>query len=294
LADSPRITVVIPSLNQGAFLRQAIESVLGQGYPNLELMVVDGGSEDGSRTAIESYSDRLAWWVSEKDGGQADAINKGFSRATGDILAWLNADDMHLPGALETVAGSLRGKLDRAALVYGGCIHFAQQGGDTRTSVAPRFGRGRLLYQDYIDQPSAFWTRPLWDKVGRLQTRYRYVLDWEWFIRASRECSFDPLPHLLSLYRYHPAHKSGAGSIERRREILSVVEQYAPRLVHEAYIAVARSNLRRLKGWRYISRETGAYWLRYLYRPDLYLLYGEERLRGIISMFGSHRRAAPD
>src|SRR5438067_5112001 len=116
-----KITVVTPSYNQGRYLEEAILSVLGQGYPDLEYLVMDGGSTDGSAEIIQRYDGDLAYWVSEPDGGQAAAINRGFEKATGDVLCWLNSDDMHLPGTIAWVAGHLRrGEPD---LVFGDCVH---------------------------------------------------------------------------------------------------------------------------------------------------------------------------
>src|SRR5688500_9132307 len=121
----PRITVVTPSYNQGAFLEQTMASVLGQGYENLEYIVMDGGSTDHSVEIIRRHESRLTYWVSEKDGGQAQALNKGFARATGDILCWLNSDDFFLPGVLHEVAGLL-GQGDE--LIYGDCLSFSDKG----------------------------------------------------------------------------------------------------------------------------------------------------------------------
>src|SRR4051794_2419788 len=104
MSQLPRITIVTPSFNQGQYLEQTLRSVLDQGYPNLEHIVVDGGSTDESVEVIKRYADRLAWWVSEKDAGQSDAINKGFARATGDVYGYINSDDFLYPGALEAVA----------------------------------------------------------------------------------------------------------------------------------------------------------------------------------------------
>src|SRR3954451_4058140 len=117
----PSISIVTPSFNQAPFLAETIESVLGQNYPNLEYVIIDGGSKDGSVDIIRRYEKHLAYWVSEKDKGAADAISKGFARATGDILAYLNSDDVYLPGSLQTVAGVMR---DRAVGVAFGNMYW--------------------------------------------------------------------------------------------------------------------------------------------------------------------------
>src|ERR1700678_1499461 len=117
MTNWPRITVVTPSFNQGNYLSDTIESVLGQGYPNLDYMVLDGGSTDNSVEVIKRYEKHLSFWCSEKDGGQAAAINRGFSKATGAILAWLNSDDYYLPGALKFAAEKLN--VDREEIVLG-------------------------------------------------------------------------------------------------------------------------------------------------------------------------------
>jgi glycosyltransferase involved in cell wall biosynthesis len=116
--DNPLISVVTPSFNQAEYLPACIESVLGQGYPGLEYIVLDGGSTDGSREVIEHHVDRLAYWASEKDRGQANAVNKGWARARGEILGWLNSDDQLAPGALDRVASAFRSNRS-AAMIYG-------------------------------------------------------------------------------------------------------------------------------------------------------------------------------
>ena len=163
--DYPRITVVTPSYNQGRFLEETILSVIGQGYPNLEFMILDGGSTDDSVAVIKKYERHLAYWVSEKDEGQAHAINKGFARATGDILAWLNSDDMYLPGALNYIASRLDVGLPE--LIFGNCFHFIQDKPSATGSDVRRWHEQRnLLLADYLIQPSTFWTRKAWEQTA--------------------------------------------------------------------------------------------------------------------------------
>ena len=129
MADLPLVSIVTPSFNQARFLEAAIESVLGQDYPHLEYMIVDGGSNDGSLEIIRKYERRLAWWVSEKDAGQTDAINKGLARANGRILAWLNSDDSYEPGALRAAVDFLLGHPE-TGLVYGDANFIDEAGRD--------------------------------------------------------------------------------------------------------------------------------------------------------------------
>lgn len=223
---SPLISIVIPSFNQGRYIEQTITSILGQHYPNLELIVIDGGSTDCTLDIINKYAHLITYYVSEPDKGQADAINKGFRIAKGDILAWLNSDDMYLPCTLSKVA-NLIGMSEEPKLIYGGCLHFYEGKEGGYGYLPPNFNSERLTYADYIIQPSSFWSKSLWETVGELNESYNYVLDWEWFIRATKTCVFTPIQDYLSIYRLHENHKTGTGGLQRSQEILKIVEIYA-------------------------------------------------------------------
>jgi glycosyltransferase involved in cell wall biosynthesis len=223
----PRISVVTPSLNQGRYLEDTIRSVLGQEYPNLEYIIIDGGSSDGSVAIIRKYEHRLAYWVSESDDGQAHAINKGFCRATGDILAWLNSDDMYLPGALAHAASML--DAGQPQLLFGNCLHFTE-GSKLAYGSNVRWGHEAqdLRLIDYIVQPSTFWTREAWSRSGPLDQSLHFGFDWEWFIRAvNAGVVFRPDDKVLALYRIHPAHKTATGGERRRRELASIYGRHA-------------------------------------------------------------------
>lgn len=229
LSDYPMISVVIPSLNQGQYIEETIFSVFGQQYPNLEIIVIDGGSTDNTVEILENYSSKLSYWHSRKDNGQADAINQGMNLSSGDILCWLNSDDMYLPGTLLDIGKRFYRSVDKYHLVYGAAVTINQIDGklDGGAQTAAPFDAFKLTYFDYIVQPSSFWTRKLWYKTGELNTTYNYVLDWEWFIRASRITQFEYVPKFYSVYRFHPFHKSSNGGAERRKEIFNVIKSYS-------------------------------------------------------------------
>jgi glycosyltransferase involved in cell wall biosynthesis len=226
LTQFPKITVVTPSYNQAQYLETTILSVIGQCYPNLEYLVMDGGSTDGSVEIIERYAEHITYWESAADEGQADAINRGFARAGGEILCWVNSDDYLMPGVLRKVARVLEPSVGQCALIYGNCLLFRESDHSARILRSRPFNPVLLRETDYIYQPSAYWTRVLWEKTGPLKTKLDYVFDWEWFIRASEQCEFRPLDEILSAYRRHVTNKTGTGGEKRRAEIFKLVQQY--------------------------------------------------------------------
>jgi len=217
--DLPLITVVTPSFNQAAYLEATILSVIGQCYPRLEYIVMDGGSTDGSVEILKRYESQISYWVSQPDGGQSTALNAGFARASGDILCWLNSDDFFLPGALLTIAKNFEASDD---LLFGDCISFTEHGNSSKMHRPPQFDPALLGIYDYILQPSTFWRKSLWQKAGPLNQHLHYAFDWEWFLRASRHGQFRKCDALLSAYRFHDAHKSSSGGLQRRGEVCEV------------------------------------------------------------------------
>lgn len=227
LAAPPRITVVTPSFNQGRYIEAAIRSVLMQGYPELEYIILDGGSTDESAAVIERYAPWLAHWTSAPDDGPAQAINRGLARATGDILCWLNADDLYLPGALWAAASAFD-RQPEAALVYGEGWYIDEAGEPIEPCrfVRRRFERRYLVNRDPILQPAAFWRRALWQAAGPLDEGLRWVFDWEWFIRAQGQGAFAYLPRELALYRVQPAALTRTGGLARQVEHGRVTRRY--------------------------------------------------------------------
>jgi glycosyltransferase involved in cell wall biosynthesis len=238
----PLISVVVPSFNQGQYIEKTLLSILGQGYPRLEIIVIDGGSTDNTVEILEKYSNQLFYWHSKKDNGQADAINQGMQMSSGDILCWLNSDDMYLPGTLLAISEHFREKLDEYHLVYGAAVVINESGNKLQGAAAntASFDPIKLTYFDYIVQPSSFWTKKLWAKVGELDINYKYVLDWDWFIRASKIATFEYIPHFYSVCRFHPFHKTSNGGEERREEILDIVNKFASDYWKNLYIETDR------------------------------------------------------
>ncbi len=220
--DSPLVTIVTPSFNQARFLEATIESVLSQGYPSLEYIIVDGGSTDGSLEIIKRYESRLAWWTSEKDRGQTDAINKGLAHAKGSILAWLNSDDTYLPGAVAAAAAYL-GANPGIGLVYGDANYINEAG-----RVVGRFPAAqtdqRKLRQGYvhIPQQAAFFRADLWRSVGPLDPSYYFAMDYDLWVRISKKAEVKYLHQAWANFRLHEAGKTLASDDRCWPEMLRV------------------------------------------------------------------------
>jgi glycosyltransferase involved in cell wall biosynthesis len=227
LVDWPKITVVTPTLNQGRFLEAAIRSVLLQQYPNLEYIILDGGSTDDSIDIIRHYEGHVAHWDSTLDNGPASAINRGFSLATGEILAWLNSDDLYLPGALHAAAATFR-ENPHACLVYGEGWYINESGERVEPCrfIRRQFNRRYMVNKDPILQPAAFWRRSLWESTGVLDESLHWVFDWEWLIRAHEQGSFHYLPENLAYYRIQPAALTRTGGLARQLEHGRVTRRY--------------------------------------------------------------------
>jgi glycosyltransferase involved in cell wall biosynthesis len=204
----PRISIVVPSYNQGQFLEETILSVINQQYPNLELFVVDGGSKDNSVDIIKKYESQITWWVSEKDKGQSDAINKGLSKATGEILTWLCSDDLLTPDSLKIVASHFSSANGKIGLIHGGAIVF-----DNDKTKETRFTYQVPSKEAYMSgmvfpQPAAFFRRSYLTQVGSLNETLHYGMDYDLFQRLSLICEFLPIDNVLAKYRLHSQSKS--------------------------------------------------------------------------------------
>lgn len=207
-ASLPVISLVTCSYQQARFLEATIRSVLDQQYPALEYIIVDGGSSDGSKEIIQRYSGSLAWWVSEPDAGQTDALIKGFSRATGDICGWLCSDDLLLPGALEKVASFFL-RHEQTQAMYGDSIWIDINGEPIRSKREMGFNRFVFLHDhNYVPQPSMFWRRALYEKVGGLSPEFNIAMDNDLWERFSQSERIAHLPEYLSCMRYYSQQKT--------------------------------------------------------------------------------------
>jgi glycosyltransferase involved in cell wall biosynthesis len=180
---SPRISVVTPSYNQAKFLERTILSVINQGYPNLEYIIIDGGSTDGSTDLIKKYEKHLTYWISEKDCGQSHAINKGLKIVTGDWVAWQNSDDIFYPGTFESLANAAR-KNSQSSLIIGNMNMIDEQGDviNDLKYVTPTY-ESLLAEGMVLTNQAAFWRRSIHEKIGYLKEDLHYGFDFEWFLR---------------------------------------------------------------------------------------------------------------
>ena len=221
----PKISIVTPSYNQGQFIEDAIQSVLNQNYPNLEHIIVDSGSTDGTVEILKKYPHLR--WISEPDNGQTDAINKGFHMARGDVVAWLNADDYYLPGTFEKVLYFCE-KYPEVDIVYGDCCFVDFNGKFLRRKLEPAFDLGMLVYYGcYIPSTATFFRRSIIDEGILLDTEYHNCMDMEYFVRlGSQGKRFFHISGCLACFRWHEGNISLLHVERRRKERLQVQKKY--------------------------------------------------------------------
>jgi len=226
LAERPRVSIVTPSLNQGEFIGQAIESVLAQDYPNIEYLVVDGGSQDDTLHILGRYGDRVRW-TSGPDAGQADAIRRGFESTSGDIIAWLNADDRYRPGAVGLAVRSLLSE-QRPALVYGRADFIGRDGrplGPCRQVEA--WDLHRLIHElDFVVQPASFFRRDAYLAAGGLDPDLHYCMDYDLWIRLGSRFPVSFLPKVLADVRVYANTKTASGGLPRMIEIEQMIRRH--------------------------------------------------------------------
>jgi glycosyltransferase involved in cell wall biosynthesis len=217
------VSVVTPSYNQALYLEQTIQSVIGQDYPRIEYIVVDGASTDNSFEIIKKYNDRLAYWISEKDSGQAEAINKGFARARGEILAWLNSDDYYLPNTISAAVKCFEENPD-VVMVYGDMLAVDGDGRTINILKYKQYSLQDLLCFQIIGQSSAFFRRAAFEKTGLLDTSFHFMLDHHLWIRLAQQGRILHVPPVWSAARYPAQAQSRARAAEFGREAFRVLD----------------------------------------------------------------------
>lgn len=217
----PAISLVTPSFNQGRYLERTIRSVLLQGYENLEYGVMDGGSRDSSREILQRYGDRLSFWVSAPDQGQSDAIARGLARTSGQIMGWLNSDDLLAPGALHAVAAFFRDHPE-VDVVYSHRVAIDELDRVLYYWVLPPHSNYLMSRWDLIPQETCFWRRSAYERAGGVDPAYRFAMDYDLFARMMRTSRFARLDRFLGAFRIHPASKTSSqietvGQVEVKR-----------------------------------------------------------------------------
>lgn len=271
----PVISMVTPSRNQARFIARAMRSVIDQGYPALEYVVVDGASTDGTEQIVRGMSHKLAHMVFEPDSGQAEAINKGFRHTSGDIMGWLNSDDVLLPGTLESVGGFFAAHPE-VDVVYGDRVLIDEAGNAIGRWTLPGHHRDAYAWGDFIPQETMFWRRSLWERAGgSLDESFRFAMDWDLIARFDAAgATFAHIPRFLAAFRVHPAQKTSS-------QMHSVGAQESERI------------LRRLHGRRVLPLERTLRLVPYLTRHALHDLKRRDAYRRLVDRAGHDRLSDP-
>jgi glycosyltransferase involved in cell wall biosynthesis len=227
-----KITIITPTYNQAHFIERTIDSILGQGYDNLEYIVMDGKSTDGTVDILKKYGDRIIW-KSEKDSGQSEAINKGLRMATGDIVAFLNSDDTYEPGALEKVAKFFKENPDKK-WVYGKCRIINENDKEIRRPITlyknlmlRKYNFNKLLSENFISQPATFWKRELLDDIGYINEEEHYTMDYEYWLRIGQKHPAGVIFDYLANFRMYNTSKSGSLANPQFKDELRIAEKFS-------------------------------------------------------------------
>ncbi len=232
MGQYPKISIITPSYNQGQFIERTIRSVLDQNYPNLEYLVIDGGSQDGTAGILKKYEERLRW-VSEKDKGQADAINKGIGRATGDIIAYLNSDDVYEPGALNKVAEHFRTHPETLWLT-GKCRIIDEKDREIRRPITAyknfllrHYSYSLLLVTNPASQPATFWRRSAVDEFGLFDENEHLVMDYDYWLRIGKKYPLAVLDGYLAGFRVYASSKTSRSFLTTFKREMELARKYS-------------------------------------------------------------------
>lgn len=224
LVKEMKLSIITPSFNQAQYLEQTILSVISQNYPNLEYIIIDGGSTDGSVEIIKKHEKHLAYWVSEKDNGQSDAINKGLKKATGEIVAWLNSDDLYLPKTLQTVNAIFQSNPD-VDLIYGDVINFYEGHKKTNYHIN-QFEYYDFLSRVSIHQPAVFWRKKILDKIGYLDESLHYLMDYDLWMRIFLKYKTIKANSVFAKFRIHNVSKTSSNPKELYLEYRKILSRF--------------------------------------------------------------------
>jgi GT2 family glycosyltransferase len=219
----PLVSIITPSFNQARYLEATVQSVLSQDYTPIEYILIDGASTDGSAEIIRKHKDRFAYWVSEKDSGQSEAINRGLSRAKGEIVAWLNSDDYYLPNTISEVVKCFEAN-PNVVMIYGDMLAVDEHGQTTNILKYKQLSLEDLLCFQIIGQPSVFFRRAALEKAGLLDPTLHFLLDHHLWIRIARQGKILHVPQIWSAARYHAEAKNRAKAAEFGREAFRILD----------------------------------------------------------------------
>ena len=251
----PKITVITPNYNQAKYLERTILSVLNQNYPNLEYIIIDGGSTDGSLEIIKKYEKKLSWWISEKDNGQTQAINKGFLRANGEWIGWQNSDDIYYNGVFHELA-LIANKDPKVGLIIGDIMLIDEEDNIIRDVryVKPTYN-SVLAEGMVLSNQSAFWKTNLHQEIGFLDEKYQYSFDLDWFLRLLKKTTSIHTDSIWGGFRQHGDTKSNTNKKAFIKENEMIVGKYAKSFWQKKFFQFRRLILMLLNGQlRYVLR----------------------------------------